>query len=49
MTNVVVHHNPLGSKSRAALALLREHDIEPEIVAYLTIGRPTEALLALLQ
>jgi arsenate reductase len=33
--NVIIYHNPRCSKSRATLALLREHRIEPEIVHYL--------------
>ncbi|MDT8437531.1 MAG: arsenate reductase (glutaredoxin) [Wenzhouxiangellaceae bacterium] len=32
---VIIHHNPRCSKSRATLALLREHGIKPEIVPYL--------------
>ncbi|BCX88679.1 arsenate reductase (glutaredoxin) [Methylomarinovum tepidoasis] len=33
--DVVIYHNPRCSKSRATLALLREHGIEPRIVEYL--------------
>ena len=33
--NVTILHNPRCSKSRAALALLQERGIEPEIVPYL--------------
>jgi arsenate reductase len=44
-------HNPRCSKSRQALALLREHGVEPEVVEYLK-QPPTpaelEELLALL-
>ncbi len=32
---VTIWHNPRCSKSRAALALLRERGVEPEIVEYL--------------
>jgi len=35
MTDYVLWHNPRCSKSRAALALLRERGIEPRIVDYL--------------
>jgi arsenate reductase (glutaredoxin) len=32
---IVVFHNPVCSNSRGSLALLGEHDIEPEVVEYL--------------
>lgn len=35
MSDVTLYHNPRCSKSRQALALLRERDIEPEIIEYL--------------
>lgn len=35
MTKFKIYHNPRCSKSRAALALLEENDISPEIVFYL--------------
>ena len=35
MTDVTIYHNPRCSKSRGALALLRERGIEPRIVDYL--------------
>lgn len=35
MTDVTLYHNPRCSKSRQALELLRERDIDPEIVEYL--------------
>ena len=33
--NVTIYHNPRCSKSRKTLDLLRERDIEPEIIKYL--------------
>mgnify|MGYP001595600983 CR=1 FL=1 len=35
MTDVTIYHNPRCSKSRATLALLEQHDIQPNIVLYL--------------
>jgi arsenate reductase len=35
VANVRIYHNPRCSKSREALALLRERAIEPEVVLYL--------------
>jgi arsenate reductase len=40
MSKVVLWHNPRCSKSRAALALLQEHSVEPQIRLYLE-ERPT--------
>lgn len=42
--NFVIYHNPRCSKSREALALLRQRGIEPRIVEYLQTA-PTEAEL----
>ncbi|HCW90100.1 MAG TPA: arsenate reductase (glutaredoxin) [Marinobacter sp.] len=39
-----IFHNPRCSKSRQTLELLREHNIEPEIIRYLETP-PTEAEL----
>ena len=39
-----IYHNPRCSKSRQTLALLNEHDREPEIILYLEIP-PTPATL----
>lgn len=35
MSDFTIFHNPRCTKSRAALALLREHGTEPQIVEYL--------------
>ncbi len=35
---VTIYHNPRCSKSRAALQLLRERDLEVEVVEYLEAG-----------
>ena len=35
MAKVVIYHNPRCTKSRQTLALLREQDIEPEVIEYL--------------
>ena len=44
-----LYHNPHCSKSRAALALLRERGIEPEIVSYLDHAPSVNELRALLR
>ncbi len=48
MSDFVIYHNPRCSKSRATLALLEEHGIEPTIVEYLdeppSAARLTELL-----
>ena len=45
---IVVYHNPRCSKSRAALALLRERGVEPEVVEYLKTPLDAGALRELL-
>lgn len=35
MAKVIIYHNPRCTKSRQTLALLREKDVEPEVVEYL--------------
>lgn len=40
-----IYHNPRCTKSRQALALLRENDIEPEIILYLE-SPPTKSELS---
>jgi arsenate reductase len=42
---VTIYHNPLCSKSRATLELLREQGIEPNIIEYLKTP-PSQAELA---
>jgi len=42
--SVSIYHNPRCSKSRATLALLQEHGVEPEIIEYLKTP-PSEAEL----
>lgn len=48
MTGTRLFHNPRCSKSRGALELLREHGIEPDIVAYLDTPPTVEQLRDLL-
>ena len=48
MTRIRIYHNPECSKSRAALALLEENDINPEIIYYLENPPSTEELKSLL-
>jgi len=43
--DITLYHNPRCSKSRAALALLQEHGIEPHIIEYLKTP-PSAAQLA---
>lgn len=47
-----IYHNPRCSKSRAALSLLQEHGIEPQIVEYLKnppSASELETILSLLE
>jgi arsenate reductase len=44
-----IFHNPRCSKSRATLALLQEHGVEPEIVLYLDNPPDAEELRSILQ
>lgn len=48
MTKISIYHNPDCSKSRAALALLEENDVSPEIIYYLETPPSTEDLKSLL-
>ncbi len=48
MTKISIYHNPDCSKSRAALALLEENDVNPEIIYYLETPPSIENLKSLL-
>lgn len=48
MSDITLFHNPRCSKSRAALALLEQNDIEPDIVYYLENPPTRDELRALL-
>lgn len=41
---ITLYHNPRCSKSRAALALLQEHGVEPQVVRYLETPLTLKAL-----
>lgn len=43
----VIYHNPRCSKSRATLALLREHGVEPTVVRYLDTPPDADQLRAI--
>lgn len=43
-----IYHNPRCSKSRATLALLEEHGVEPEIIEYLNTPPDAATITALL-
>lgn len=49
MSNFTIYHNPRCSKSRQTLALLEEHNIQPEIVLYLENTPNKQELLGLTQ
>lgn len=44
MAKTAIYHNPRCSKSRATLQLLRDNDVEPEVIEYLKTP-PTAAEL----
>ena len=46
--NVTIYHNPRCSKSRKTLDLLRERDIDPEVIEYLSNPPNATELAALL-
>jgi arsenate reductase len=49
MSQIKIYHNPKCSNSRHALALLREHGYEPEIVLYLETPPTREELQAIIE
>ena len=46
--NITLYHNPHCSTSRNALALLREHGVEPQIIDYLKTPLTRDELAALI-
>lgn len=46
---VRIYHNPRCTKSREALALLREHELEPDVVLYLESVPSAKELKALIK
>jgi Arsenate reductase and related proteins, glutaredoxin family len=48
MTNITIYHNPKCSNSRGALALIREHGLEPEVIEYLKTPPSKETLKAMI-
>lgn len=49
MSQVRIYHNPRCSKSRETLALLREHQVEPEVVEYLKAPPSAEEIEQLIE
>ena len=47
--SVIIFHNPRCSKSRQALEILKNRDIEPEIVEYLKDGPSEEDIKIILE
>jgi arsenate reductase len=48
MTSVTIYHNPRCSKSRATLALLQEHGVEPHVIEYLKAPPSRDELKAVI-
>jgi arsenate reductase len=49
MAKVTIYHNPRCTKSREALALLREEGVEPRVIEYLNQPPDAATLRALLK
>src|SRR5262245_64101601 len=49
MDDTRLYHNPRCSKSRGALELLREHGVEPRVIAYLETPPSAQELRELLR
>ncbi len=49
MNHIKIYHNPKCSNSRNALALIREHGHEPEVVLYLETQPTRQELQAIIQ
>lgn len=49
MPNVIIYHNPRCSKSRQALQLLRDQNIEPDVIEYLNTPPTANALKDILR
>ena len=49
MSQIKIYHNPKCSNSRQALALVREHGHEPEVVLYLDQPPSRDELQAIIQ
>ena len=48
MSGITIYHNSKCSNSRGALALIREHGLEPEVVEYLKTPPSKETLKAMI-
>ena len=49
MSPIKIYHNPKCSNSRQALALVREHDHEPEVILYLDTPPTRQELQDIIQ
>jgi len=48
MSGITIYHNSKCSNSRGAMALIREHGLEPEVVEYLKTPPSKETLKAMI-